>query len=496
MSNSVYLTKSRYVAGLQCLRRLWLNVHDPAEWEEPALGSAEHVGLEIGRMARLLFPGGVLVEEKPWEHGAAVKRTAALMADRSVPAIFEAAYEHFGVRVRVDVLERLPRGYWGLREVKSSGEVKDHHYDDVAVQVHVLRRTGVRVSSVEVLHVNKDYKRGRKGISWPSFFRSVDVKAEAIDRLDGIEIRLKEQLACLSRTEAPEIEPDAHCHGPYTCEHWDRCTASKPPDWAFYMPNFNVARRAELRALGVESISAIPNEFPLSSRQQIIRDATRNGRPFVAPDLSERLDGFGPPAFYLDFEAFLPAVPLYPGTRPYQTIPFQWSLHRVDSEGAVSHQEFLADGDLDPRRQFTESLIAALKGGKWPIIVYSSYEQTRLMELARAFPDFKRPIAAIVRRLSDLLPIARTGIYHPGFEFSNSIKNVAPALCPDITYDDLAEIADGTAASTAFWRMASGRTDVKTTARLRSSLLAYCHRDTWAMVRLHEALKGFTTGPC
>jgi Domain of unknown function(DUF2779) len=99
----------------------------------------------------------------------------------------------------------------------------------------------------------------------------------------------------------------------------------------------------------------------------------------------------------------------------------------------------LADGDLDPRRQFAVTLIAALKGAKWPIIVYSSYEQTRLMELARSFPDLKRPIAAIVRRLSDLLPVVRSGIYHPGFEFSNSIKNVAPALCPDVIYDDLCQ---------------------------------------------------------
>jgi hypothetical protein len=155
MSSAVYLTKSRYAAGRQCLLRLWLNVYEPADWEEPESGSAEDVGLEIGRMARLLFPGSVLVEEKPWEHGAAVKRTAALMAERSVSAIFEAAFEHSGVRVRVDVLERLPRGYWGIREVKSSGGVKDYHYDDVAVQVHVLRKAGVRLSSVEILHVNK-----------------------------------------------------------------------------------------------------------------------------------------------------------------------------------------------------------------------------------------------------------------------------------------------------------------------------------------------------
>jgi hypothetical protein len=175
----------------------------------------------------------------------------------------------------------------------------------------------------------------------------------------------------------------------------------------FYMPNLSAERRAELQVLGVESISAIPDDFRLSPRQEIIRNVTRSGKPFVTSDLSERLQSFGPPAFYLDFEAFLPAVPLYPDTRPYQTIPFQWSLHQSDSKGNVSHQEFLAEGDLDPRRQFVETLIDALKGAKWHIIVYSSYEQARFAELAAAFPDLKRPITAIVRRLSDLLPVVQ-----------------------------------------------------------------------------------------
>ena len=439
-------------------------------------------------MAHLLFPGGVLVDEKPWEHEAAVARTTALMADRSVPAIFEAAFEHFGVRVRIDVLERLPRGYWGMREVKSSGGVKEHHFDDVAVQSHVLRGAGVHLSSIEVLHVNKDYVRDRAGISWHEFFHRADVKAEVKSRLDDIETRLTEQFACLSLAEAPAIEPEAHCHSPFSCEHWERCTESKPDDWAFHMPNFSAARRAELKALGVDSISAIPADFRLSPRQAIIRDVTRTSKPFVAPDLSARLDSFGPPAFYLDFEAFLPAVPLYPGAQPYQTIPFQWSLHHVDGSGAVKHQEFLADANSDPRRPFAETLIAALGGNNLPMIVYSSYERTRLNALAALFPDIAQPICSIVGRLVDLLPIVRSGVYHPDFDFSASIKAVAPALCPDVTYEDLQEIADGGTASTAFWLMASGRTDTETAARLRRSLREYCHRDTWAMVRLHQAL--------
>ena len=489
MPAPIYLTKSRYTAGLQCLLRLWLDVHDPGEREEPKPGSAADVGNEIGRMAHLLFPGGALVEEKPWEHEAAVERTSALMANRAVPAIFEAAFEHRDVRVRIDILERLPGGWWGIREVKSSGDVKDHHYDDVAVQLHVARSSGARISSVEVLHVDKDYVRGTTGVSWPDFFRRADVRVEATSRLAGIEARLKAQIASLSRSKAPAVEPEAHCHAPYSCGHWERCIATKPADWIYHLPRLRAEKREELKKLGIKSISVIPEEFPLSKGQAVIRDATKSGRTFVAPDLADRLDAFGPPAVYLDFETFMPAVPVYPGTRPFEVIPFQWSLHRVDGRRKGTHREFLADGGTDPRRAFAETLIAALEETADPIIVYSAYEQTRLKELAAAFPDLRKPIASILARLSDLLPAVRACVYHPGFRFSHSIKSVAPALCPDVTYEDLDEIADGESASMAFWLIASGRADAPTAKRLRRALRAYCKRDTWAMVRLHQALR-------
>src|SRR5262249_43727106 len=117
----------------------------------------------------------------------------------------------------------------------------------------------------------------------------------------------------------------------------------------------------------------------------------------------------------------MPAVPLYVGTKPYQALPFQWSLHRVDSDGASNHQEFLADAASDPRRPFAETLVLALKGSKLPIIVYSAYEKARPKELSTTFFDLARPIEAILRRLKDLLPVARNGLYHPEFGFSSSI---------------------------------------------------------------------------
>lgn len=494
MSKVIYLTKSRYVSGLQCLRRLWLNVHEPLERQEPEPGTALDVGIEVGRMARLLFPGGVLVAQEPWEHAAAVARTAELMADRSVPAIFEAAFEHSGVRIRVDVLERLLRGRWGLREVKSSSDIRDDHYDDVAVQAYVLKQSGMRLSSIQVLHVNTDYVRGVRDISWPRFFHREEVKAEVLKRIGAIAGQLRQQRACLSRPRAPKVEPEAHCHAPYPCEHWEACTASKPADWIYHMPNFSAERRAELGRLKVESIAKIPQDFRLSPKQGIIRHVTRTGKPYVAEELSQRIAAFGPPAFYLDFETFSPAIPLYPGTRPYQTLPFQWSLHRVGLDGSSEHSEFLGDGTMDPRRRFAETLISTLKNSKLPIVVYSGYEERCLKELASEFSDLAKPIHKIVKRLFDLLPVVRSSVYHRDFGFSNSIKSVAPALCPDVRYDDLKGIADGGAASTAYWSMASGRADAKTCSQLRQSLLAYCQRDTWALVRLHKALRTLARG--
>jgi uncharacterized protein DUF2779 len=154
----------------------------------------------------------------------------------------------------------------------------------------------------------------------------------------------------------------------------------------------------------------------------------------------------------------------------------------------VTHQEFLVDTYSDPRRSFAESLLASLRGTKLPVVVYSSYEQARLTELASAFPGLAKTIRSVIRWLADLLPIVRSCAHHPDFEFSRSIKTTAPALCADVRL----RRSCGNA-STAFWLMASGRVDAKVSEGLRRSLRAYCHRDTWAMVRLHQAVGGL---PC
>ena len=482
------LSKPRYVGGLQCLRRLWLMANEPEDFEAPGPGSPFDAGREVGRMARQLFPGGVLVANNTKTHAAAVTRTAALMAAPDVPAIFEAAFAQDGIHIRVDVLARRADG-WELIGVRSSSSVKDHHLDDIALQAHVLAAAGVRVRAMKLLHIDTGYVRGHGAVEWRKLFFRAGVTAKVRPRVAEVPDHLATMKHCLRRPAWPDAEPGSQCSKPYGCPFWDRCTAKKPADWVFYLPRQTASQAQRLQALGIAAISDIPADFPLIGKQTVIRDVLVSGEPFVAPDLGRLLHRFGPPACYLDFEAMMPAIPLYEGTKPYQTLPFQWSLHIADAAGAVEHFEFLAPAGADPRRAFTETLIAALGGSDAPIVVYSSYERTQLKNMAALFPDLAPEIGGIIDRLADLLPVVREAVYFPAFDFSHSIKAVAPALSPGFGYDDLTEIGDGGAAAAAFAQMASGAiTDAGTIARLRGALLEYCKRDTWAMVEVHRAL--------
>lgn len=482
------LSKSKVLAGLQCQRRLWLECFAPelAGEPDPSMVAILERGTEIGPHAHALFPGGVLVDERDFPRALAATR--GLCADPSVPAIFEAAFEHDGVRIRVDVLERLDGGQWGLREVKSSTAVDEVHLDDVAVQWHVLAGNGLGVSSVELIHVDTRYVRGDGPIDWRMFFERADVMAAAAERRPQIPAMLAPLRRTLTLTVPPDVEPSGHCSTPHECQFWAHCTRTKPADWIHYLPRVRARQKEALRAAGIERISEIPDDVELGEIPARIRDVLRTGRPFVSPDLVGALAGFGPPAYYLDFETMNPGIPLYSGTHPYERIPFQFSLHHVDGAGSVVHDAFLADGRSDPRRLLAEALLAAVETDAEPILVYSGFEASVLSDLAGAFPDLASQLESIVHRLRDLLPVIRTHVYHPDFRCSFSLKSVAPALVSGFGYSDLEEIGDGGSASEAFHRVAAGR-ESDQEPRVRRSLLAYCERDTLALVELHRILR-------
>ncbi len=483
------LSKSRYIAGLQCPKRLWLGWHDPEPRSEPKPGTILAVGTDVGVAARLLVPDGVLVEEGPDRHAEAVDRTRVLVADPNVPAIFEAAFAFDRVLMRADILERLPSGGWRLAEVKSSARVKLEHLHDLAFQVYVIAGSGLAVEEMQLVHVDTSYVRAESGIDWHAYFRRADVTSEVRDLLPSVPEHVAEMHAFLAMPTAPEVRPSGHCFSPFAYEFWDRCTADKPSDWIIYLPRLRATAFAELDANGVEAMRDIPPDFPLTPGQQRVVDAMVSSREFISDQLREALVPLGPPAWYLDFETFSPTLPLYAGTHPYQRIPFQWSLHHDDGAGGVRHFEYLAQSEADPRRDFAETLIQATDHTTGPIIVYSSFEASVLRDLAELLPDQSGPLLVVIDRMIDLLPIIRSHVTHPEFLGSYSIKAVAPALVPGFSYDDLDDVADGSDASAVFYRLASDRSlSEEDRGRYQRALLAYCSRDTLALMDVHRRL--------
>jgi len=476
-------------------------VYDPLPYEEAAPGSAMDIGNRVGVGAHALFPGGVEVTEAPWEHQLAIRKTQQLMEDPEVPAIFEGAFEFEGVRVRVDVLERLKTANgdtWGLREVKSSLAVREEslHVEDAAIQLHVLEGSDVSIDNVELVHVSRDYILEETGIEWDRILYRADITEAARCRMIKFPDELKSAWNVLEEAEPPEVQPfKSTCNKPYGCDYWERCTAAKPKDWIQSLPRIGLKVLKKLTDDGIEGITGIPDDFPLNANQERMRNVLISGEPYVSEDLFKSLHNFGPPAYYLDFEFMNAILPPYPGTHPNQGIAFQYSLHHVDANGNVEHFEFLGDPEVDPRRELAERLIRDVKDDQVPILAYNAGTEVGVIRnLIALFPDLSTSLEVISDRILDLLPIVRNHTYFEGYQGSFSLKAVGPTLVPELTYSTLDGVSVGTDAARVFWLLTMGDIeDPEEAYELQRQLLDYCKLDTLLLLEVHRCLREIAT---
>lgn len=486
--NLAKLSKSRFLAGLQCHLRLWHQCYDPelAGEVSPAQQALFDTGHEVGRLATELYPGGVRIEEDHLHHEEAVRSTAALMQDPNVSALYEAAFLEDGVRVRVDILERARRGTWNLIEVKSSTSVKDVYLPDIAIQHHILKRSGLGVDRVGILHINNGYVYDGRHLELGELFRFSDLTEEVRSMEAEISGTIQELQGVLAGELPPEILPSRRCRSPYPCEFWEHCTAGMPEHWIMDLSGVSQRKLDELTALGIEDIRDIPGAFRLTELQNRVRSCVVKGGEYLAPGLEDELKRVHYPMHFLDFETLGPAIPRYAGTRPYQTIPFQWSDHIIHPDGTVNHKEYLCGEDEDPREEFARTLLETL-GEKGTIFIYTTYEVGIIRSLAEDLPSHRQRFLALLDRFKDLHAAIRRYFYHPEFHGSFSLKAVLPALLPAMGYENLA-IQEGNMASVAYLRMLDPSTPEKEKEKLKGDLLAYCAHDTLAMVRVRQEL--------
>ncbi|MFT5029853.1 MAG: hypothetical protein ACI9VS_002299 [Candidatus Binatia bacterium] len=488
----LFISKSKFLSGLQCHKLLWTqyNAKELIPETDAATQAIFDQGHEVGEWAKKLFPGGI--EVAPNASGLQETIAATTEALRQRVPLFEAAISAGGGYARADILNPVGDDSWDVYEVKSGTSVKDVNLHDLAFQVFVYRAAGLKIGRSHLVHINNEYVRHGE-IDVQQLFVIEDLTDEIASLVAGIEASLAKQQSVIALPESPVVKIGPHCSDPYGCPLTGLCWEFLPEDNVFDL--YRGGKKSwSLFDDGVYGIADIGDAVTLNDKQEIQRAAIESGQPHVdKPAIKGFLDRLTYPLYFLDFETFSTAVPMLDGVRPYQQVPFQFSLHiQQESGGELEAHGFLAEGTGDPRPEFMSQLKSVL-GRKGDVIAYNaSFEVGRLRECAELLPEYAKWVSSMERRIVDLLkPFRAFHYYHPDQHGSASLKAVLPALTGR-SYDDL-EIKEGGTASAEFMRVTFGDIDEEERLRVRSALETYCALDTEAMVWIVESLKTLMT---
>ncbi len=444
-------------------------------------------GTGVGILAQKLFPDGIVATEDPRKSADAAAKTKSLL-DSGVSVIYEAAFEFDDILVISDIIVRNGN-QWSVYEVKSSTSVSETYLLDASIQYYVLKNCGMNIKDISIIYINNQYVRnGRLDIH--SLFRIQSVKDFVLERQGLIVSETRRLKEVLTRKTIPGIPIGVQCFTPYQCSFFGTCWKNVPDYSVFNIANLGIEKKFELYNSGYINLEDVPADYKLNSNQRMqVESHISNKTVIDEEEIKKFLSGIKYPLYFMDFETFMPAVPMFDRSRPYQQIPFQYSLHYIKKENSeLEHYEFLAEASGDPRMPFIIKLLDDTKN-KGTILVYNkSFEITRLKEIGRDFPEFEDEINKRIDRIADLMiPFQKKFYYKPEMKGSYSIKYVLPALVPEMSYDNL-EIKEGGTASMAFESLYF-ETNMFKINEIRENLLRYCGMDTLAMVEIMKKLK-------
>jgi len=483
----VYLSKSQYLRGLQCHKSLWLYRHRRELMTPPdaAREAVFAVGHEVGKLAQRRFPGGVEIALERDNFDAMCARTAELI-EQGARVIYEATFVRDGLLAMVDILVKNDDA-WDFFEVKSSTRVKPVHLPDAAIQWHILDAQ-LELGRAHIMHIDTRYRRSG-ALDLDRLFLSVDVTAEVTQLQPGLPASVQSMQSMLADAE-PDIAIGQHCKNPYECDFKAWCWRAVPKPSVFDLYKLPGERKFELFRRGLVRYADLRGQN-LSAAQALQIDTAASGEAHVdRQGLGEFLAAARYPLHFLDFETLMHAVPRFDDQRPYQQIPFQYSLHILHADGELEHREFLAEEGKDPRTAVAVSLAGDL-GEHGSIVAYSEPTEKRALgALAEHCPRQAAALGAAQTRFIDLLtPFRQLMYYHPDFNGDLSIKSVLPAMLPNDPEADYAglEISDGRTAMRKYDELAQ-IDDEGERRKARDALRDYCRLDTLAMVRIWQEL--------
>ena len=485
--SNIYLSKSQFIRGLQCHKSLYLHKYRPelkdeiSEQQEAAFQS----GKDVGIYAQKLFPNGVEIPFDDVTLSDQLSRTAKEI-ENGTRVIYEAAFSFDNIFVKVDIL-RKHEDKWEIYEVKNSTSVKDVYHNDVAVQYYVLKGSGLPVSKAFLVHINNQYVKNGD-IEVDKLFRVQDFTDDVIDNQGFVEDEIKKMREMLTGDE-PNIDIGKHCSDPYGCDFSGHCRKHIPENSIFSLRGSGL-KKFDLYRQGIIRLEDIPRDI-LPRNQRIQLEGALDKKNITNKTaVKEFLDTLWYPICFLDFETTLMVpIPMFDGTRPYQQIPFQYSLDYLADENAeLKHYEYLAPANIDPRKELIEKLLSEIPEDACVLVYNKAFEIGILNDLIPRFPEHKPKIKKIITNIRDLMiPFIRKDIYRWEMEGSYSLKDVLPALVPELKYEGM-EISNGGMASSAWlslWELEDSR-EIKA---IRNALFEYCKLDTFGMVKILEKLR-------
>lgn len=505
------LSKSDIQSFLQCPRKLWLERHrqDLLRNGDPSALRRAFDGNIVGEKARQQLGDGFIwpTSHPDWATTASEAKQALAAAPGVAAA--EVPMLHDDVYARADALIPDRQGYV-LRETKAStfplkkdkvtpAAPEDHHLNDLAIQAWVMSESGIDLTKAELNLLNSRWRYPGGG-DYSDLFRQLDVTSEIRDRKEQVQ-GWKDQAERAVNGTMPDAVTGKQCANPYPCPFNEHCQTLDPPGAEFpieLLPDLagkNLAKKLKAENGYTSILDPKPDELTGKHAQlyQRMQEAYRLRQAVILPETAGRMAEFPYPRYFFDFEGIDLPVPRWAGVRPYQQIPFQWSCHVERSAGVFEHFEFLDVSGGNPSQGCIEAMLNVIDpdDGGAIFVYHATYEKGRIQDLAERHQEWAEPLGKYLARIVDLLPLVKDHYYHPDMMGSFSIKKVLPTIAPDLNYEELDEVQEGTGAALAYIEAAlNPDTSPERRNIIERNLFAYCKQDTWAMVEIAHFLAG------
>ncbi|MDQ1339979.1 MAG: hypothetical protein QG567_1135 [Campylobacterota bacterium] len=477
-----YLSKIDVLKAMRCKKLFWLEKNSPIQ-EEPTTTDIlkKATKNEVKIKARELFENGYLIKKRTQK--SAIKETKkALKENKEV--IFDAVFEYEGIVTKIDILAKEDVGY-SFYEIKSGSGIKDTYFDEASLNYYLLSNS-ISLNKVFIIYINNKYIH-QEELDINELFIKKNITQIAKRRLSGI----VEALSSLKEIkDMPKTNIGSWCNDSYECKYKFLCWKNIPSPSIFDLHKLPGNKKFEFYKNNIIKFEDIPSDFALKDEQKRQIEAELEDKDIIKKEeIKKFISKANYPLYFLDFETFQQAIPKFKNLRPYEQIPFQFSLHILKTQNSEPiHIEFLASEKNDPRAELAEKLIKSI-GKDGTIVAYNqSFEKSVIKRLAEQFSEYESELTSLLDRFVDLMePFEKGSYYTKKMKGSHSIKSVLPALVPELSYK-LLNIKDGGEAMSEY-SLLYFKKNSKDIKKIKTSLLEYCKLDTLGMVKIWKKLE-------